>query len=65
MGRSKHISSQEYAAMSRNLAYRCRGNRKPEECSGCSQSDEKISIWRFDKAYEWHERQDWCGCRNI
>ena len=28
MGRSKHISSQEYAAMGRNLAYRWRGNKK-------------------------------------
>ena len=64
MGRSKHTSSQNYAAMGRNLAYCWRGNKKPEECRGWSQSDEKISMWGVDKAYEWHEREDWCGCRN-
>jgi hypothetical protein len=26
--------------------------KKPEECSGWSQSDEKFSRWGVDKAYE-------------
>jgi len=34
MGRSKHSSPQEYAAIGRNLAYSWRGIKKPEECSG-------------------------------
>ncbi len=37
MGRSKHTSSQNYAAIGRNLAYYWRGNKKPEECRGWSQ----------------------------
>jgi hypothetical protein len=39
-------------------------SKKPEECSGWSQSDEKISMWGVGKAYEWHEQEDWCRCTN-
>jgi hypothetical protein len=42
MGRSKHTSSQEYAAMGRNLAYSWRGIKKTKGFDAVSENFSKI-----------------------
>ncbi len=66
MGRSKHTSSQSMQQQVETSHIVGAASKKPEECSGWSQSDEKISMWGVGKAYEWHEleREDWCRCTN-